>query len=173
MTNVFSYILFAVALIAAGWLLIVWRGFAQDWLPAELASAKVVQIERTLFMSEPFAVVGRPDQVFRLADGLHVPVENKNRNGHGVYASDIAQLSLQAWLMRKNGLETASFGFVAINDRLTGKRVAKRVELKDDRYCEQLLVRYLDIVEQRVAPQKSRGAKCNSCGHRAACVGSN
>lgn len=42
-----------------------------------------------------------------------------------------------------------------------------RVELRDDAFCEQLVTRYLDIIERRTKPRKSRGRKCNTCGHRA------
>ena len=107
MSNLPSYILFGLALALAVWTFMVWRGFAQNWLPSELAAGKVAQVERNLFVDTPFPVVGRPDQVYRLPDGLHVPLENKNRDAHRVYETDIAQLSLQAWLLRLNGLETA------------------------------------------------------------------
>lgn len=169
MSNLASYILFALALLLAGWTFMVWRGFTQDWLPPELAAGKVAQVERNLFINAPFPVVGRPDQVYRLADELHVPLENKNRDDHRVYETDIAQLSLQAWLLRLNGLETAPFGFVVINSRKTRKRQAIRVELRDDAFCERLVARYLDIIERRAKPRKSRGRKCNTCGHRAEC----
>lgn len=171
MSNLASYILFALALLLAGWTFMVWRGFTQNWLPSELAEGKVTHVERNLFINSPFPVVGRPDQVYRLADGLHVPLENKNRDDHRVYETDIAQLSLQAWLLRLNGLETAPFAFVAINSRRTRKRRAIRVELRDDAYCEQLVARYLDIIERRAKPHKSRGHKCNSCGHLSVCGG--
>lgn len=173
MSNLASYILFALALVLAGWTFMVWRGFTQDWLPAELATAKVAQVEKNLFADAPFPVVGRPDQVYRLPDGLHVPLENKNRDHHRVYETDIAQLSLQAWLLRLNGLGTAPFGFVAINSRKTGERRAIRVALRDDAYCERLVARYLDIIERRAAPRKSSGRKCNTCGHRVECLSLN
>lgn len=169
MNNLASFVLFGLALALAGWTFMVWRGFTQNWLPPELAAGKVAQVEKNLFAELPFPVVGRPDQVYRLPDGLHVPLENKNRDGHQVYETDIAQLSLQAWLLRQNGLHTAPFGYVVINSRKTGKRQAVRVELRNDVYCEQLITRYLDIIERRTAPRKSRGRKCNTCGHRSEC----
>lgn len=169
MNNLASYILFALALLLAGWTFMVWRGFTQNWLPPELVAGKVAQVERNLFIVAPFPVVGRPDQVYRLPDGQHVPLENKNRDDHRVFETDVAQLSLQAWLLRLNGLDTAPFGFVAINSRKTRVRRAVRVELRDDAYCEQLVSRYLDIIGRRATPRKSRGRKCNTCGHRPQC----
>lgn len=169
MSNLVSYVLFALSLAVAVWMFMVWRGFAQNWLPPELAAGKVAHVERNIFINAPFPVVGRPDQVFRLSGGLHVPLENKSRDAHRIYETDIAQLSLQAWLLRLNGLDTAPFGFVAINNRKTRVRRALRVELRDDAYCEQLVARYIEITEHRTKARKSRGRKCNSCGHRTKC----
>ena len=169
MSNLPSYILFGLALALAVWTFMVWRGFTQNWLPSELAVGKVAQVERNLFINAPFPIVGRPDQVYRLPDGLHVPLENKNRDAHRVYETDIAQLSLQGWLLRRNGLPTAAFGYAVINSRTTRKRKAIRVELRDDAYCEQLIARYLAIIEGRAQARKSSGPKCKSCGHAGAC----
>ena len=169
MNNIPSYVLFALAVALAGWVFMIWRGFTQNWLPAELVGGKVAMVERNLFISAPFCVVGRPDQVFRLPSGLHVPLENKNRDAHIAYETDKAQLSLQAWLLRLNGLETAPFGFLVINNRKTHERRALRIELRDDAYCEAIVARYIEITEHRANARKSRGRKCKSCGHRADC----
>jgi len=58
---------------------------------------------------------------------------------------------------------------VAINNRKTGERQGVRLELRNDTYCEQLIARYLDIIERQAAPRKSRGRKGNTCGHRSEC----
>lgn len=169
MTNLLSFVLFGLAAALAFWTFLVWRGFSQDWLPSELKAGKVVMVEKNLFARSPFPVVGRPDQVYRLPDGLHVPLENKNRDRHRVYETDVAQLSLQAWLLRRNGLPTAPFGYVAVNSRRTRARKAIRVDLRDDTYCERLIARYLDLTERRAPPRKDRGPKCETCGHRPLC----
>lgn len=169
MSNLPSYILFGLAFALAVWTFLVWRGFTQDWLPDELKAGRVVLVEKNLLADDPYPVVGRPDQVYRLDSGLHVPLENKNRDEHRVYETDIAQLSLQAWLLRRNGMPTAPFGFVAINSRRTGQRKALRVELRDDAYCERLIARYLALIDGRLHPRRSRGRKCDTCGHRRAC----
>ncbi|MCW5322886.1 hypothetical protein D5039_17545 [Verminephrobacter aporrectodeae subsp. tuberculatae] len=172
MTSLTSFILFSMAIPLAAWIFMVWRGFTQNWLPDELKAGKIVLVEKNLLANYPCtgdSLVGRPDQVCRLPSGLHVPLENKNRDDHRVFDTDIAQLSLQGWLLRRNGMHTAPFGYVAINNRKTGKRHAIRVDLRDDAYCEGLMGRYLDLIELRTMPRKSRGRKCNTCGHRAAC----
>jgi len=168
-----SYLAYGLVLLAmfAGlfFAFMVWRGFTQNWRPEDLKAGKVVLVEKNLFTNAPYAIVGRPDQVYRMPNGLHVPVENKNRDFHRVYETDIAELSLQAWLLRLNGMPTASYGYVAANSRKTGKRKALKVELRGDAYCEGLIRRYLDLIEGRAAARASRGRKCDTCGHRQAC----
>lgn len=169
--SIIGLVCWLMALALSLWVFLVWRGFTQDWLPDDLKAGRVVMVEKTLWVASPFAVVGRPDQVYRLLDGFHVPVENKNRDVHRVYETDIAQLSLQAWLLRRQGRPTAPYGYVAINSRQTGKRQAIRVDLGDDAYCERLITRYLDIIEGRAQARNSRGAKCRTCGHLSTCHG--
>lgn len=164
-----AIICFAAAAGLAFWLFLIWRGFSQDWLPDELKAGTLIMVERNLKVSAPFRVIGRPDQVYRLKDRLHVPLENKNRDDHRVYDTDVAQLSLQAWLLRLNGMPTAPFGYVAINSRKTGVRKAIRVSLQDDAYCETLVRRYLAITAGQGEPRKVRGGKCKTCGHRDYC----
>lgn len=164
-----SLVCFGLAIVLAVWIFMVWRGFTQEWLPVELVGAKVFLVEKNLRTEAPYPIVGRPDQVYRLANRALVPLENKNRDAHRVYADDVAQLSLQGWVLRRNGYTTAGFGYVVINSRTTGERKAIRVQLKDDAFCEQLIRRYLDVTERRAPPRKSIGPKCGSCGHLRRC----
>jgi CRISPR-associated exonuclease Cas4 len=71
--------------------------------------------------------LGRPDQVYRMHDGFHVPVELKNRDQDRVYETDIAEISLRAWLLIRNGKKTTAYGYMAINSRDNGKRQAIRL----------------------------------------------
>lgn len=188
--SLISIVLFALAIGVAVWTLLVWRGFTQVWLPEELKAASLVLVEKNIVidMSFPaigrrldqlgrgcdelgrsFGMVGRPDQVYRLANGDHVPLENKNRDDHRVYDTDIAQLSLQAWLLRQTGKPTASFGYVVINSRRTRQRKSIRVDLYADAVCVRIIQRYLDVTEGRAVAKKNRGGKCKSCGHRPEC----
>ncbi len=126
-------------------------------------------IEKDLRMDSPYPVIGRPDQVYQLENGLHVPLESKNRNTYQVFETDVAQLSLQACLLRRNGMPTAEHGYVAIKNRRTGKRRAIRVHLMGEEECSRLVERYLDVIESRVMPKKNYGPKCKSCGHQMIC----
>lgn len=165
----FESIAATLAIVAVCWIFLSWHRAARDWRPAELKAGRVVMIEKDLRMNRPYPVTGRPDQVYQLANGLHIPVEGKNRDTYHVYDTDIAQLSLQAWLLRHNGMPTAKHGFVAINNRQTGKRRAIKVWLMDDECCSNLVERYLDVIECRVLPEKKFGPKCKACGHQMIC----
>ena len=153
----------------AWWLYMAWPGLSQDWLPDDLKAGKLARVEEDLTADEPEPVIGRPDQVYRLATGLHVPVELKNRDSFAVYDTDIAEISLRAWLLRKNGMPTAGHGYVVINNRKTGKREAQSVELENDAFCEQLIHRYIDLVTGRAKARMAHQGKCKSCGHRSRC----
>lgn len=167
--TILSMVLSGMACVAVVWILLIWRGYTHAWLPDELKGASVFKVERNIITDRPYPVVGRPDQVFRLDNGDLVPVENKNRDDYRVYDTDIAQLSLQAWLLRKTGESTSSFGFVAINSRRTGRRRSIRVDLYPDSVCLRIIERYLDLEAGQVKPRKSKGGKCKSCGHRPKC----
>jgi CRISPR-associated exonuclease Cas4 len=127
------------------------------WLPDDLKQAKLVMI------------VGRPDQVYRQSDGQHVPLEYKNRTLQRPYDTDIAQLSLQAWLLRKNGMATAAHGYVTIDSPRSGARTNHQVALLNDEQCEALIQRYLDVISNKTIPKKAFGPKCRSCGHVRIC----
>lgn len=148
---------------------ILWRGQTQDWRPLDLKEGKVVMVEDNLYVEHPYRIIGRPDQVVKRADGVHIPVDAKNRDAYRVYATDIAELSLQAWMLRRHGLKTALHGYLAVTNRLTGQRKALRVTLGDDRYCENLIERYIILMEGRVPARRMSGRKCLSCGQRDRC----
>lgn len=163
-----SVILFLIAGLGAALLLANWR--PQDsWLPPELRGGKMVGIEKSLSTVTPFRVTGRLDRVYRLANGEHAPLEYKNRDTIRLFEKDRAQLSLQAWLLRKNGKPTAPHGYLVVRVRSTGKKCAVKVDLGDDAYCEHLIQRYLAVRDGRVKPAKAGDGRCKNCGHRDNC----
>ena len=167
--NLWLLVFGLAALMAGAWTYLVWRGFSQDWLPPELETASVVMVEKQMACEAPYPVVGRFDQVYKTGDGLHVPVEGKNRDTHRVFQTDVAQLSLQAWLLRRNGYMTAPYGFVAVNSRVSGGRKAIKVDLLGELECEKMVTRFLAVRYGKTRPIKSLGPKCRSCGHKARC----
>lgn len=162
-------ILWVLLIWVAFWLVAVWNRQTTDWRPRELKQGELMMIEQDLRTRYPYPVIGRPDQVYRLTNGLHVPVESKNRNHFTIHETDVAQLSLQAWLLRRNGLPTTSRGYLVINNRRTGKRRVLAVSLLNDAACERLIRRYLDVISKRIIPVKNYGRQCQSCGHSGIC----
>lgn len=165
----FVPIVITLVITAAYWLYLNWREPSDDWRPIELKAGKVVMIEKDLRIDHPYPVIGRPDQVYRIENGLHLPVEYKNRNNYQIHDTDTAQLSLQAWLLRHNGMPTTDYGFMLIKNRKTGERRAIYVSLEDDVYCAKLVKRYLNVIERRELPEKNFSPKCWTCGHRMTC----
>lgn len=146
-----------------------------EWLPPELHYSQIVAVERDMNCRIELAgygrvrVNGRPDQVYRLPNGLCVPLELKNRNSPQVHKTDADQLSLQAWMLRRNGYETANFGVVVFRSWQTGKRRSLIVPLAGDLYCVSLIDRYLGLTNGAVAPVKANDRRCDSCGHAEKC----
>ena len=139
------------------------------WRPPELKNAKLVMIEKDLFTRNPYAIAGRPDRVFQLQNRLLMPVEYKTRNYFRVHLTDIAEISMQAWLLRKTGRRTAEYGYITIRHRQTHERRSLPVDLWDDRRCEAMIQRYLDITNGRRAARKCDPRRCKGCGHRSYC----
>lgn len=141
----------------------------KGWLPGALVGAELVFVEKKFFINAPFRVIGKPDQVYKRVDGKYVPVEYKTRGKPQVYETDVAQLSLQAWVLRRAGMFTAEDAFVVISNKASGRREAVPVRLRDDAWCEALIRRHIDVVSGKVAPTRSGGSKCRSCGHAGRC----
>lgn len=186
MGSFFGFLLIVGGLLLAVLLYAYIRIGGKDWLPHELKTAKVLAVEQDavvdvpsrswgergawgVIASRPIRLSGRFDQAYVLETGEVVPVEYKNRNGHTVYDTDVAQLSLQAWQLRQQGRRTAPFGFVVTRNRFNGKRKAHKVVPFDDDKCVGLIQRYLDVYSGQVKPHRKVGRKCDSCGHKERC----
>lgn len=146
-----------------------------EWLPPELHHARVAAVEKDMDCQVEIQghgrvrVHGRPDQVYQLPNGLYVPLELKNRNSPHVQKTDADQLTLQAWMLRKNGYQTAAFGVVVFRSWDTGKRRPVIVQLGGDVYSHSLIERYFGITSGMIAPSKANDRRCNSCGHAQKC----
>lgn len=163
-------LLFVMIVALLGAFLAYWQWQrSSSWLPAELRRGKMVGVEKSLHAEAPFPVTGRLDRVYQLANGLHTPMEFKNRDTTRLHDSDLAQLSLQSWLLRRNGHKTASFGYLVVRERKTGRKKALKVNLRDDAYCDQLIRRYLEVQSGMEKPRKVRDGRCKSCGHYGVC----
>lgn len=147
------------------WLALRSRRITEDWLPPELAAARLALIEKDLFCERPFRLAGRPDRVYVHQSGIMTPLEFKNRERFVTYQTDVAELSLQAWLLRRKGKRTSAYGYVTVRQRSTGIHRCLRVSLMSDKACEALIRRYQDVCSGRVEPQPCPPRRCGSCRH--------
>ena len=147
------------------WLALRSRRIAENWLPPELAAARLALIEKDLFCERPFRLAGRPDRVYVHQSGIMTPLEFKNRERFVTYQTDVAELSLQAWLLRRKGKRTSAHGYVTVRQRSTGIHRCLRVSLMSDEACEALIRRYQDVSSGRVQPQPCPPRRCGSCRH--------
>jgi CRISPR-associated exonuclease Cas4 len=144
------------------------------WFPAALRKAELVIVEaeyETVFEGRQF--IGRLDRAYQFADGSLTPMEYKTRGYFRVFETDIAELSLQAWLLRAQGMPTVEYGFVVIQHNKSRKRRSFKVRLWDSARCEAQIRRYLALRSQTATPSKNKDGKCRSCGHSAACSQAN
>ena len=141
-----------------------------SWLPNELKDATLAFNEHTIYTNQPYRIVGRADRIYRLPSGGYVPLEYKTRLNNNKYPEDIAELSLQAWQLRRENKQTEGYGFVVVKNTFTGKRTSFRVDLKGDAYCQALIERHLAIKARTVPAKKSLGPKCKACGHSERCA---
>jgi hypothetical protein len=173
-------------------LVLIWRLFkAQDQegrltyevlersaMPSEIASARLVYSERTLFADHPKPLVARVDQVYLTPAGLLVPVETKRRYRPSIYSADVIELSVQATVLANNhevsrvSRQVANYGYVRI--AAEGRNpVYLRTPLLDQSQVAMLHERYFALHEgrQKASPSSSL-ALCRKCGHRSRCPSS-
>lgn len=163
-------LLAAVLLIVAGALLSRGKRRTPDWLPPELAAAKIYAIEK-LFSATvgDFDVVAKPDRIYKLASGKLCVTDFKTRaNVDAVYPGDIWQISAGAGVLSAIGKRVSAYGWVIVEDRKSGKRKCHRVTLLQGDALQQVLGRY-DAVrsgrcEARRAASKRQCAKCEYSG---------
>jgi CRISPR/Cas system-associated exonuclease Cas4 (RecB family) len=164
-----DYLILLVVIALIIWALRVSRHDDQDEGLTIDKSADLIFKEKPLYAESPWRVSGRPDRIYRLPNRLHFPLEFKTRDHYRIYETDVAQLSLQAWLLRENGYPTVSYGYLVIKNRKTHNKKTIKVSLQNTTYCNQLMQRHLDLIEHRQTPRKSYGLKCEKCGHKPLC----
>lgn len=72
----------------------IWDWWEQENMPRELRGATLFLNEQDISTTEPVALHGRVDQVFKTAKGVLVPVDTKTRGSTCIFKSDIIQLSV-------------------------------------------------------------------------------
>lgn len=135
----------------------------RSFLPEHLRSAKLVMSEKDIACS---FLHGRLDRAYRY-QGQLVLLEFKTRSNPVVYPSDIAELSLQAWILKQNGHKVSSVGYVVIVQ--PKKQSVRRVDLLSEVQCLNLYNRYFALKNNPSLAKKANNAKCKTCGFQAIC----
>jgi CRISPR-associated exonuclease Cas4 len=167
------FISFLISLVIVTLLLrVVWqRQHKNRWLPPELKNAKPSFVEHELLASfEGEEIVGRLDRAYQLSDGRWSPMEFKTRNYYKVFETDIAELSLQAWMLREQGFKTSAHGYVVIQHNETRQRRAFSVDLWSNDRCEMQILRRRQLMIKATVPVKTKDRRCMSCGHQIICA---
>lgn len=119
---------------------------AEDGAPAELRTATAIRINGTIRMKRPFALHGRPDHVYRLADGMIVVREDKL--GRASLHAAIIQASVYASILRNRqhpalkNAKIASHGWVRIGNPERGRVEFVRIRLLTDAELARLVHLY-------------------------------
>lgn len=155
-------LLMLILVIGGGYFFLLLRR-ERGFLPKHLHSAKLAMSEQDIACS---FLHGRLDRAYWY-EGRLVLLEFKTRSRPVVYPSDVAELSLQAWILRQNKKKVSSIAYVVIVQPKS--KVVKMVKLLSDEQCLKLYNRYFELKHNPSTAKKANNAKCNSCGYRAIC----
>lgn len=143
-------------------------------MPPELAQARLVFSERTLWADHPAPLVARVDQVYLTQEGVLVPVETKRRRWLRVYEADVIELSVQATVLanhpeaRRRG-RTADYGWVRVA-RPGQRPTYLRTSLLSQRQVATLHERFFALHAGREQPRTAAAAGlCRQCGQLTRC----
>ena len=124
---------------------------AEESAPNELLTATPIRLTKTLRMTRPFALHGKPDQVYRLADGSVVVREDK-LSAFSLNAA-IIQASVYAAILRHNpppelrGARVANHGWIRTGNPAHGKTRFHRITVLDDSQLRRLVDTYIALGE--------------------------
>jgi hypothetical protein len=147
----------------------------QHTLPAALQGARLILCEpkHNLAIKQPFALHGRPDEVYELR-GVMYPVDTKTRNNGRVYNADILKLSCYGLLLRGTArfskYKLSEIGYIRLVNRKTGQIEFKKVSLMPSAQIEHVNNRRLSLIAGVSQCQSSSNpALCRGCYLRPNC----
>ena len=139
-------------------------------MPREIADARLVISEMTLYRRGSRPLAAKTDQGFLTRDGLLVMVETKTRRR--VSPSDIVQLSCQAVAAdsdRRVKWKVANWGYVRLAPA-GGKPYYQRVDLVHPTRIDQLWDRWKALKEGLIVPiPRPKPYRCGTCVARTRC----
>lgn len=182
----FSLILIAVAALIG--LALIWRALniksrqpiIKMDLPPELKAGRLIMVEQEIHVEQPYKISARLDQVYEIVYNgktYLVPADFKTRATNRVYDTDVAEVSLQAWMLRNcaggNKHRVAPFGYILIHNTTDKRMYPKKFTLLSDQECENMIERYFDLVNPREyvvpTPLPASSKKCVACSHKKRC----
>jgi CRISPR-associated exonuclease Cas4 len=141
----------------------------ETWLPGELHRAQLQIVETTYKTEQPYRIAAKPDRAYRLPSGELVLMELKTRPGIRVFDTDIAELSLQAWVLRSLGERVKDHAYVAVLKHRSSRPKPERVSLLDDKACLKLIERCLELKTGAARPRSNASKHCLTCAYQTEC----
>lgn len=149
-------------------------------LPPELKAGRLIMVEQEIYVERPHKISARLDQVYEIMykGKTHlVPADFKTRATNRVYDTDVAEVSLQAWMLRNcagsKKHHVAPFGYILIHNTTDKRMYPKKFTLLSDQECENMIERYFDLVNPREyavpTPLPASSKKCVACSHKKRC----
>jgi len=123
-------------------------------------------LENFLKITDPVALCGKPDVVWKTHDGTLIVGDYKSRENQQVYQSEVIQLSVYKLLVEKTqNRPVADYGFIHFKNRHMVK-----VQLMNEKEIIELHQRYWNVKDGRIKPCMT-GTKnyCRYCSHNDEC----
>ena len=170
-----GHILFIVACVVLAGLAI--RAFRvalreDNWLPKELATAKLMFSEQLFKGSAAMPIVARVDRAYLVRGQLRL-VELKTRRSTKVYETDVIELSAQrAAVQASTGMDVGDRAYVVIENLHMERRVVRSVDLLAEEQVIELLQRRRAILAGAIRPKETtQKSHCVRCEYRSECKG--
>jgi len=140
------------------------------WLPASLASSRLVYAEKTFSISQPIRLTVRVDRAYHDGTAL-ILAEFKTRFTDGIYHSDIIELSAQrVAVQHMTGVPVHDFAFVLLHHPLTQRRGSRKVYLLNEHEVLGIANRRKQLITGAIEPRPaSRAKSCYRCEYRTEC----
>lgn len=144
-------------------------------LPPELNGARLVLCEPkdNLYVSKPFELHGRPDEVYGVGERL-VVLDTKERNIVRAYDDDVVKLSAYASILRNHPkyrkYGSSPHAYLRIVNRATRHVTFVKVALLNDAQLLMVKNRRDRIVSGSITPRTSTNRNfCRGCAQRPSC----
>ena len=137
-----NYILVgALIVIMFGMLLAYVHKFSDD-IPRDMVGYGYVVSGVNLYTFYPYMVICHCTKIHVSDDQVHTILIEKKRESSNIFDSDVAEISLCAWVCRANMKIVEDFGYIVIENTSNNERCTFRVSLYTEAVCLRLLSIY-------------------------------